>query len=147
MSEIPAHAAALSQTLMDHAYQRYMGVELLEQRAGFCRTGLTVTEAIDNLGHTLHGGVIYSMMDVTSMLATLPALSESEYALTTALSVNLMSPAPRGMRVEFQAEILRAGRTAVFTLCHAYKCPTAADHRLIATAQLSKSRFQRELPG
>lgn len=138
-----AQSRVLSAQLLEHAYQRYCGLELLEQSAGWCRCRLVVTEAIDNLSQTLHGGVIYSMLDVTSMLATLPLLQLNEYALTSSFNASLQSATPRGEEVQFEARVVRAGRNLVFTEAHAWK--TAGGQRvLVASAQLVKFRLTRE---
>ncbi|MTH95339.1 PaaI family thioesterase [Roseibium sp. RKSG952] len=142
---IPPHAAHLSSCLINHPYQQFCGLKVIAQRPGFCLARLTVTENIDNLGHTLHGGVIYSMLDVVSMLATLPLLDTGEYALTTSMSSSLMSPAPLGLEVDFEAEVRRSGRTAVFTEARAYKIKPDETRALIASALFTKSRFKRDL--
>jgi len=143
--EIAPHAAELSRRLVEHPFQDFCGFEVVDQRPGFCLGKLIVTKSIDNLGNTLHGGVIYSMLDVASMLATLPMLDAGEYALTMAMSSSLMSPASLGTEVEFEANVRRAGRTALFSECHAYKIRSDGTRALMANAMLTKSRFRREL--
>lgn len=129
-----------SRLLLDHAYQRYCGVALIVQRPGFCRTRIEVTEAIDNLGQTLHGGVIYSLMDVTSMLATLPMVEAHHYPLTTSFSVNVLRPAERGVSVEFEAEVTRAGRRVIFSQARAIIATGRNTGAIVATAQIVKAR-------
>ncbi|NMO21278.1 PaaI family thioesterase [Pyxidicoccus fallax] len=141
-TDISEHAAAHSRALLEHAYQRYCGLELLEQRPGFCRCRLRVTEAVDNLSHTLHGGVIYSMLDVVSMLATLPLLKPDEYALTSNFNAMMMSATPLGTEVVFEAEVLRGGRNLLFTQSQAWKLTEDGRRVQIASAQLSKLRMR-----
>lgn len=129
-----------SARLLSHAFQRYCGVELLEQRPGYCRTGVMVTESVDNLGHTLHGGVIYSLMDVTSMLATLPMVETDSYPLTTSLSINVLRAAERGSRVAFEAQVTRAGRRMIFSQAQACIIGGPHDGKTVATAQIVKAR-------
>lgn len=143
--DLPEELDVRSRLLLDHAYQRYCGVELLVQRPGFCRTRIEVTEAIDNLGQTLHGGVIYTLMDVTSMLATLPMVEAHEYPLTTSLSVNVLRPAERGEHVEFEAEVTRAGRRVIFSQIRAVLATGRHSGKVVATAQIVKARVVREV--
>jgi acyl-coenzyme A thioesterase 13 len=144
MKDLSEHARRHSQALLDHAYQRYCDLRLIDQRPGFCQCRLRVTEAIDNLSHTLHGGVIYSMMDVVSMLATLPLLGPDEYALTSSFNSMMMSATPLGTEVLFEASVLRNGRNLIFTQSQAWKLSNDGQRTQIASAQLSKFRMRHE---
>jgi acyl-coenzyme A thioesterase 13 len=144
MNTINEHAAVHSKALLDHPYQRYCGLELVEQRPGYCKCSFRVTEAIDNLSHTLHGGVIYSMLDVVSMLATLPILADDEYALTNSFSSSLMSAASLNAEVVVEASVIRSGRNLIFTQSSAWKFDQDGKRTQIASAQLSKFRFKRQ---
>ncbi|AOJ65527.1 thioesterase [Burkholderia ubonensis] len=135
-----AQARVWSARLIEHDYQRYCGLELVRQAPGFCRCRLQVVERIGNLGDTLHGGVLYSMFDVVSMLATLPLLADGEYALTSSFNCMLLSGAPLGAWITLEATVVRDGRNLIFSRCDAWK-EVGHDKRAIATAQLSKFRL------
>jgi len=128
-----------------HDFQRYCGLELLEQDAGRCRCRLVVTPAIDNLSRCLHGGVTYAMLDVTSMLATLPLLAPDEYAVTTNMTVSILTPMPRDSIAEFQASVIRAGRRLIFTSATAIRVDVDDAHTPFATAQISKARLRQTI--
>ncbi|MEI8594098.1 PaaI family thioesterase [Photobacterium sp. Hal280] len=142
---LSAYSQLLTEALINHNYQQFCGIEVVEQTPEYCKTRLTVTEQIDNLSQTLHGGVIYSMMDVTSMLATIATLEDGEYAITNNFSANLMSATQRGETVEFEARITRNGRNLLFSQCEAYKVNASGARSLIATAQLSKFKRRQAL--
>ncbi|MCG2838637.1 PaaI family thioesterase [Photobacterium sp. WH77] len=142
---LSAYSQLLSEALINHNYQQFCGIEVVTQTPEYCKTRLTVTEQIDNLSQTLHGGVIYSMMDVTSMLATIATLEEGEYAITNNFSANIMSATKRGETVEFEARITRNGRNLLFSHCEAYKINASGARSLIATAQLSKFKRRQAL--
>ncbi|NVJ03834.1 PaaI family thioesterase [Myxococcus sp. AM001] len=144
MTTLSEHARAHSRALLEHAYQRYCGLRLIEQRPGFCQCSLRVTEAIDNLSHTLHGGVIYSMLDVVSMLATLPLLGPDEYALTSSFNSMMLSATPLGTEVLFEATVLRGGRNLIFTQSQAWKLTAGGERTQVASAQLSKLRMRHD---
>lgn len=139
------YAADLSNALLTHVYQRFCGIEVLEQRPGYCRSRIQVTESIDNLSQTLHGGVLYSMLDVTSMLATIPLLELGEYALSASFNASMLSATKRGETVEIEAAVVKDGRTAIFTRCTAWKL-TPAGVKTIAMANVTKIRLKSELP-
>ena len=145
MEQMSEYAKRLSSSLMEHAYQRFCGIEIVEQSPGYCKTKLQVTENIDNLSHTLHGGVIYSMMDVTSMLATIPALDDGEYAITSSFSCSVMSATPQNSWVEFEAKITRNGRNMLFSHVDAYKLKDDGSRTLIGSAQLTKFKRRQEV--
>lgn len=131
---------AWTRALLDHPYQRYCGLELMTQSPGLCRCRLQVGERVDNLSHTLHGGVLYSMMDVVSMLACIPLLDEGEYALTSSFNCVLLSPASADAWVTIEANVIRNGRNLLFTRCDAWK-EQGGERRDIASAHLSKFRL------
>ena len=144
LNSLSAYQLSLTKQLLEHPYQQYCGIEILEQRAGFCRTPLYVSEQIDNLSHTLHGGVIYSMCDVTSMFATIATLKDDEYALTTSFASQMLAATPRQTWVEFEATVSRNGKNMLFSEVKAYKMN--CDSRcLIATAQLTKLKRKLEI--
>jgi acyl-coenzyme A thioesterase 13 len=144
MTDVSEHARAHSRTLLEHAYQRYCGLELVAQRPGHCQCRLRVTGAVDNLGHTLHGGVLYSMLDVVSMLATLPLLGPDEYALTSSFNSLMLSAAPLDTEVLFEATVLRCGRNLIFTEADAWKPSPDGGRARVASAHLSKLRLRRD---
>jgi acyl-coenzyme A thioesterase 13 len=144
-SVISAHAKKMSDNLIQHSYQKYCGMEVIQQEAGYCKCQLIVTPAIDNLSHTLHGGVLYSMLDVTSMLATIPTLADGEYALTSSFNTSVMSATRLGQKVEFEARVTRAGRNLIFTECNAWKIEDSGERKQIASAQLTKFRLKQKL--
>ncbi len=139
------YALQLTDELLQHAYQQFCGIEIIEQIPGYCKTRLKVTDNVDNLSHTLHGGVIYSMLDVTSMFATIAVLQDGEYAITNSFSCNVLSATNRGAWVEFEASIIRNGRNMLFSDCKAFKIGSDGEKKLIATAQLSKFKRQQDL--
>ncbi|XXX73980.1 PaaI family thioesterase [Sorangium sp. So ce134] len=137
----PVEADALRQrteALLGHPYQRFCGLELIEQGAGTCVTRLSVRPNVTNLADNLHGGVIYSMADVTCMLATLTLLGADEYAVSHSVQLAVLSPVGRGDEVTFEAEVLRRGRSLVFAQCGAWKLRDGR-RQPVATGTIIKS--------
>ncbi len=62
----------------------------------------------------LHGGVVYTLLDVASFLALLPHLRDGEHAVTHDLSVALLRPVAAGTRVDITGSVLRRGRAVAF---------------------------------
>lgn len=142
---IPPHARAHSRALVEHPFQRHCGLEILDQAPGRCRTRLRVASATDNLSQALHGGVTYAMIDVTSMLATLPLLAAQEYAVSTSMATTILTAVPRGAQAEFESEVIRAGRTMIVTETKAFRMEADGARTLFATAQISKVRLAQDI--
>lgn len=145
MTTIPDHALRHSRALLDHVFQRQCGLTLVEQEPGRCLCRLTVTPAIDNLSHCLHGGVTYAMLDVTSMLATLPLLGPDEYAVSTSMAVSILTAVPRNTEAEFESQVVRAGRTMIFTSCRAVRIGQDGRRTVFATGQITKARLRQDI--
>jgi uncharacterized protein (TIGR00369 family) len=79
--------------------------------------GMRVEDKHRNRGQMMHGGMICTLADTATHWAAKHAHEPILMLLTTALSVNLMGNAKPGEWVEAQAEVVRAGRTIVFTSC------------------------------
>lgn len=139
------YSNTLTRKLVDHKYQQYCGIEVIYQEPKYCKTQFKVTPDIDNLGHTLHGGVLYSMLDATSMLAVIPMLDSSEYALTSSFNASLMSTAPLDCWVEIEASVVKAGRNLIFSQSDAWRIENGRRAQQIASAQLCKLRLQRDV--
>lgn len=127
--------------LLEQPYQRFIGVELVTHSEGSCVTRICVSRNIGNLSDTLHGGVLYSVSDTTSMLAALTLLKPGEYALTTAYSASLMSAASMGDEVQFDARVVKFGRTMIFVRCDAFLLASGDTQRTLLSANICKTRL------
>ncbi len=143
--KISKYAKINSDLLINHPFQEFCGVEIIEQSQGYCLCKIIVNGNIDNLGHNLHGGVIYSMLDLTSMLATLPLLSDNEYAVSNNMSCSLLNSAPLGSEVFFEARIAKNGRNLIFTDCIAFFEHNNERRVVISKGQITKFRMQNSL--
>jgi uncharacterized protein (TIGR00369 family) len=79
--------------------------------------GLLVEDKHRNRGQMMHGGMICTLADTATHWAAKHARRPLLKLLTTGLSVNLMGNAKPGDWVEATAEVVRAGRSIVFTTC------------------------------
>lgn len=130
----------LTRRLMEHPFQQYMGLQIADQRPGYCEVRLTVSENIDNLSNTLHGGVLYAAADVTAMLATIPTLKDNEYAVTATFNAQLLAPVPLGHEVVFRAKVLKAGKRMIFLQC---ETSSVTEDRVVFLANICKTRLQK----
>ena len=78
----------------------------------------------------VHAGVLYALMDATSLLALVPFLEPSQHAVSCDLHVQYMRPVLEGARCDLHARILRRGRTLAFmdVIAEVEGKPVAAGH-------------------
>lgn len=122
------------QAVLDIPLHGFLGVRLrdpAEPAAGiwFPADGPTLNQA-----DLLHGGVVYTLLDVAAFLALLPSLGDGEHAVTHDLAVSLLRPVRAGARVEVTGEVLRRGRAVAFLRAQA-----SVDGVVVASGQVTKS--------
>ena len=79
--------------------------------------GMRVEDKHRNRGQMMHGGMICTLADTATHWAAKHARDPILKVLTTGLSVNLIGNAKPGEWVEAHSEVLKAGRSVVFTNC------------------------------
>ena len=130
----PAVAAARVQAVLDIPLHRFLGVQLLDPATPSAGIFFSVAEPAQNQAQLLHGGVVYTLLDVACFLALIPHLRPDEHAVTHDLSVSLLRPVPAGARVELAGTVLRRGRSVAFLRAEA-----TVNGEVVAAAQLTKS--------
>jgi len=88
-------------------------LQFTERSKGFCRTEITITDSHLNPYGTLHGGVVYSLVDtgVGGALSTL--LEEGERCSTVEIKINYIRSLGSG-RLFCETRVLHQGRTIAF---------------------------------
>ena len=126
--------AARVQAVLDIPLHRFLGMELRDPAEPSAGIWFPVAPPAQNQAAVLHGGVVYTLMDVASFLALLPSLSDAEHAVTHDQTVSLLRPVAADKRVDVTATVLRRGRAVAFMRAEA-----VVDGELVATAQVTKS--------
>jgi uncharacterized protein (TIGR00369 family) len=126
--------AARVQAVLDIPLHRFLDVGLLDPADPAAGIWLPASGPTLNPSGLLHGGVVYTLLDVAAFLALLPGLDDTEHAVTHDLSVSLLRPVRAGARVELAGEVLRRGRAVAFLRAQA----TVGD-QVVAAAQVTKS--------
>ena len=96
----PAVLAARVQAVLDIPLHRFLGMELRDPADPSAGIWFPVAGPAQNQAAMLHGGVVYTLLDVAAFLALLPHLSDDEHAVTHDLTVSLLRPVAAGMRVD-----------------------------------------------
>jgi uncharacterized protein (TIGR00369 family) len=132
-----ATTAARVQAVLDIPLHRFLGMQLRDSADPSSGIWFPVDEPAQNQAEVLHGGVVYTLLDVASFLALLPHLGEDEHAVTHDLSVSLLRPVAAGARVDVTGTVLRRGRAVAFMRAEA-----TVEGVVVAAAQVTKSVVQ-----
>jgi acyl-coenzyme A thioesterase 13 len=90
------------------------GIELVSAGAGRANARLLVSEPVENIAGTLHGGAIATIVDAVGTIAIVTGDRNGRPGVTTDLNVSYFSPAPSGRSVVAEAQVLKVGRTLAF---------------------------------
>lgn len=126
--------AARVQAVLDIPLHRFLGMQLRDPAEPSAGIRFPVAEPAQNQARVLHGGVVYTLMDVASFLALLPSLADEEHAVTHDLTVSLIRPVAADQRVDITGTVLRRGRQVAFMRAEA-----TVGGQVVAAAQVTKS--------
>jgi uncharacterized protein (TIGR00369 family) len=98
-------------------FHQFAGPTYWRQADGCMTVGLRVQDKHRNRGPMMHGGMVCMLADTASHWAARHSRELPGMMLTTGLNVSLMGNAAPGEWVEARVEVLRAGRSIVFTNC------------------------------
>ena len=111
-----------------------MGVEKVDAEEGKAVVEIEVKEHILNPSGVFHGGVIYTLCDLTAFCALISLLKEGEIGATNHISIQVMRAATLGAIVKFEAKIIKLGKRLAFLECEAF-----SNGKLIAKATVTKT--------
>ncbi len=117
-----------------HPFHKYLGLEKIEAQDGQAIIELEVKAHTLNPGGTFHGGVIYTLCDITAFCALISQLNEKEIGVTNHFSIQVMRAVTLGLRVKFEAKIIKLGKRLAFLECEAF-----SNGKLIAKATVTKT--------
>lgn len=117
-----------------HPYHQYLGLSAFESDDGSGSLRLTVTDNLVNPAGVLHGGVVYSVLDVVAYTALSSVLADDQEAATHDIHVSVMRPAKAGDVLEFTAQVEKLGRSLAFIQSSA-----SVNGKTVASARITKS--------
>jgi uncharacterized protein (TIGR00369 family) len=110
-------------------FHELIGPLYIKWTDGRCAVGVRVEEKHRNRFQAMHGGMICTLIDTATAWASKCSRTPAIRVVTTNLTINLMGNAAPGEWVEARVEVLRSGRSLVFSDCHVW-----CDGRVIAQA-------------
>jgi uncharacterized protein (TIGR00369 family) len=115
------------------ALHRHLGLRVEEYGRGASRLVLPATpKALNNVG-TLHGGILYAVLDTACYCAGAGMWAANENAVTLDIHVQVLRPGGTH-DVELRGWVLKRGRTTLFGKSEAW-----SDGKLVAAAAVTKS--------
>ena len=106
MSEMP------SRDIMISAFSENIGLEPVRLGDGEAEVSLKMAEHLRNRGNMMHGGAIFSLMDVTMGLACSSAHGFDRQSVTLECKINYIRAVAEG-EVRCVAKVLHAGRRSL----------------------------------
>lgn len=106
MSEMP------SRDVMISAFSENIGLEPVRLGDGEAEVSLKMAEHLRNRGNVMHGGAIFSLMDVTMGLACSSAHGFDRQSVTLECKINYIRAVAEG-EVRCVARVLHAGRRSL----------------------------------
>ncbi len=131
---------ALAERIAADPYGRWLGIELLELRPGYCRAGLTLAPHMVNFHGSPHGGAIFSLADFAFGGA---CNGHGEPAVALTVTIQFHAAARVGRRLVAEARETRQGKRAGF---YAMTVTDEADGTVVATCQAVSLRTDAHRP-
>lgn len=94
-----------------------------------------------NNATVLHGGIFTALLDEACYLAVLPHMGPGENAVTHDLAASILKPVKAGSLLSVRGEVVRLGRSTVFT-----RADATVDGSVAAFGTVTKSRVKAGPP-
>ena len=107
----------------------FLDLAVEKQAEGYCQSSLKIKDIFLNGQKFVHGGIIYSMADITMALAVFSTLKEDENTATIEIKINYLKPADTKILI-CDAKIIQRGKTIAVL-----EAKVKYDDHLIAVAQ------------
>lgn len=111
------------------AFSRHLGIEALTIENGEARVRLALTDTLRNRHQKLHGGALFSLVDVAMGLACSSSHGFDNQSVTIECKINYIRAVDEG-EVICTAKVLHAGRRTLVV-----EAEVMQEDRLIAKAQ------------
>ncbi len=125
--------------VLAHPLHRACELELLHAAEGSSELRFQVNDFTASPLGTLHGGILYALMDVSCFFAAASLLSDDQAPVTVETHSSVLRAAKKNESVLLRARTDRIGRTLAAMRTEAFAVNEAGEERLIATGSVTKS--------
>ncbi len=91
------------------AFVKLLGLSIEKLENGFCQSRLQIKEEFLNKRKIIHGGVIYSMADISMGVAVYSTLKKEEETATVEIKINYLKPANKKV-LDCEAIVIQRGK-------------------------------------
>jgi acyl-CoA thioesterase len=117
---------------------KLLGVTIEKLEHGRCQSQLKIKDSFLNVHNTVHGGVIYSMVDISMGVAVYSTLKKDDETATVEIKINYLKPAKTKSLI-CEARVIQKGKNIVVL-----EAEVRSENHLIAKAQGTFSIFKLE---
>ncbi|PKN06675.1 MAG: thioesterase [Deltaproteobacteria bacterium HGW-Deltaproteobacteria-7] len=118
---------------------KLLGVEVLKLENGNCQLSLKIKENFLNVHKNVHGGVIYSMADISMGVAVYSTIKKDEEAATIEIKINYLKPS-KGKKLLCDANIIQKGKNIAVL-----EAEIKEDEKIVAKAIGTFSIFKQKV--
>ena len=130
-------ALEYTETLRDRSpFIKLLGMEVLKLDNGTCQLSLKIKDNFLNYHKTVHGGVIYSLADISMGVAVYSTVKKEQDAATIEIKINYLKPTQAEILI-CEARIIQKGKNIAVL-----EAEIKAEDILIAKAQGTFSIFK-----
>ncbi len=115
-------------------YHQFIGLKIVDWGPGFCETQISLTANTANPVGVLHGGIHYTVCDVTAYIAASTMVPNDRLAVTSDLNVSILSAVTKGTLV-IKAQVIKMGKRICFVESKVWD----EENNLVAVARATKS--------
>jgi uncharacterized protein (TIGR00369 family) len=115
-------------------YHQFIGLKIVSYNPGFCETQVDISENILAPDGVVHGGIYYSICDITAGIAASTMLSDGSRPVTSDINVSVLSAAREGI-LKTTANVLKAGKR----ICFVEAKIVDKNENLVAVARITKA--------
>lgn len=106
------------EVLKDIPLHRFLGIQIISYKDGFGEILVPVTANLVNTAGAVHGGVYYTLCDITATLA-FSTVQQNSFYVTHDINVSLLEPAFSGSLIA-RANVIKLGKRLGFVECRIY---------------------------
>lgn len=134
----PDRRAIARARILSHPLHAAGDLAVLVSDGGASEITFAVNGFTANVIGTLHGGILYAMVDVAAFMALLSVIPDGLHGVTADIQVSVLRAAKQGDIVHVRGRVDRVGRTLANMRAEAFVM-TEGKERLIATGTVVKS--------
>lgn len=120
-------------------YHKFIGLQYVDAGEGFAEMMLTVKNETMNANGVLHGGMYYTLCDLTASAALETNLPAGHFYVTHDINVAIFSSVSSGT-VKARAEVLKSGKRMAFVETRVYN----EKGEMLAVGRLTKTLLARK---